>query len=76
MKQVEMINLMERVISYESEHRSLEFVLQLFADLIATGLAWQFQGHYGREARAYIENGLVTPQGDINWKLYYEEYAL
>lgn len=76
MKQIEMMSLMQRVLEYESEAQSLEWVLKLFADLIATGLAWQLQGHYGREARAYIENGLISPQGDINWDVYDEEFAL
>lgn len=76
MKQIEMMSLMQRILEYESEAQSLEWVLKLFADLIATGLAWQLQGHYGREARAYIENGLISPQGDINYDVYDEEFAL
>lgn len=76
MNQIEVMSLMQRVLEYESEAQSLEWVLKLFADLIATGLAWQLQGHYGREARAYIENGLISPQGDINWDVYDEEFAL
>jgi hypothetical protein len=45
----------------------------VFADLIATGLAWQLQGRYGREAKAYIDNGLISVQGDVDWEVY-EEY--
>jgi len=48
MRQVEMMGLMNRVIEYETEDHSLEWVVQLFADLVATGLAWQLQGRYGR----------------------------
>ena len=50
--------------------------MQFFADLIATGLAWRLQGHYGREAKRYIQNGLVTPQGDVNWDVYEEYFEL
>lgn len=73
MRTIEMMNLMERVIEYETEHQDLEWIVQFFADLIATGLAWQLQGRYGREAKAYIDNGLISAQGDVNWDVY-EEY--
>lgn len=70
------MNLMERVIEYETEHQDLEWIVQFFADLIATGLAWQLQGHYGREAKAYIDNGLINVQGDVDWDMYEEYFAL
>lgn len=76
MKQIEMMDLMRRVVQYESEANSLEWIVQLFADLIATGLAWQLQGRYGREAKAMIDEGIITVQGDVNWDHYEEYYAL
>lgn len=76
MKQIEMMDLMNRVVQYESEANSLEWIVQLFADLIATGLAWQLQGRYGREAKAMIDEGLITVQGDIDWDVYHEWYEL
>jgi ssDNA-binding replication factor A large subunit len=50
--------------------------VQLFADLVATGLAWQLQGRYGREAKAMIDEGIITVQGDVNWDYYQENFAL
>jgi len=76
MKQVELMGLYQRVTEYESEKQNLDWLVQFFADLIATGLAWHLQGHYGREANRYIENGLVTPQGDVNWDVYEEYFEL
>lgn len=73
MKQIEMMDLMNRVVQYESEANSLKWIVQLFADLVATGLAWQLQGRYGREAKAMIDEGIITAQGDVNWD-YFEEY--
>ena len=73
MKQIEMMDLYQRVIEYETEDHSLEWIVQLFADLIATGLAWRLQGRFGREAKRYIKNGIITVQGDVNWD-YYKEY--
>ena len=76
MRQIEMMNLYERVVEYETEDHSIEWVLQLYADLIATGLAWHLQGRYGREAKAMIDEGLITVQGDIDWDVYHEWYEL
>ena len=76
MKQIEMMDLYQRVVEYETEDHSLEWIVQLFADLIATGLAWHLQGRFGREAKRYIKNGIITVQGDVNWDYYKEYYAL
>jgi hypothetical protein len=76
MKQVEMMGLYQRVVEYETEEHSLEWIVQFFADLVATGLAWQLQGRYGREAKAMIDEGIITVQGDVNWDYYEEYYAL
>ena len=59
MKQVELMGLYQRVLEYESEEQNLDWLVQFFADLIATGLAWKLQGHYGREAKRYIEKGFI-----------------
>ena len=63
MKQIEMMDLYQRVVEYETEDHSLEWIVQLFADLIATGLAWHLQGRFGREAKRYIDNGIINPHG-------------
>lgn len=77
MKQVEMMELYERVLEYEEKgSKSLEWHLQFFGDLISSGLAWKLQGHYGREAKAIIGEGLISTNGEINWKLYEENYEL
>lgn len=76
MKQIEMMDLYQRVIEYETEDHTLEWIVQLFADLIATGLAWRLQGRYGREAKRYIDNGIINLQGDVDWDYYEENYAL
>jgi hypothetical protein len=39
--------------------------LDLFATLIASGMAWTLQGYYGRVARNLIDRGLITEQGEV-----------
>ncbi len=60
-------NLVGYILAYEGGELDADKVLELFAYLIKTGLAWQLQGHYGRTAAALIEQGVITEDGKINW---------
>lgn len=51
------------IIAYETGELDGDKVVELFQHLVDTGLAWQLQGHYGRTAMAFIEQGLVS-RGD------------
>ena len=53
------------MIAWEEGELDAEGTLNLFAHLIASGLAWQLQGCYGRQAASLIEDGFITPQGEI-----------
>lgn len=55
------------IISYEEGELSDEETLTLFAHLIKTGMAWTLQGHYGRTAQRFIDAGLISPEGEIDW---------
>ena len=48
------------IIAYESGELDEEGTIALFQYLVDTGLAWQFQGHYGRTAMALVEAGYVS----------------
>jgi len=48
------------IIEYEGGEADDIQTLQLFQNLVDTGLAWQLQGHYGRTATALIERGVVA----------------
>jgi hypothetical protein len=50
----------EKIIAYESGELGEDDTIQLFQELVDSGLAWQLQGHYGRTANFLIENGLVA----------------
>lgn len=51
-------DLVTKIMDYESGEMSEEDTIDLFQELINSGLAWQLQGSYGRTALALIEAGL------------------
>lgn len=53
------LDLVDAIIRFESGDMEDEEVIELFQNLVDTGLAWQLQGSYGRTAKSLIEAGLV-----------------
>lgn len=47
----------DKIMAFEQGNLDEEGVIELFQDLIDSGLAWKLQGSYGRMANALIENG-------------------
>jgi hypothetical protein len=58
-------NLVDDMMAYEEGTLAPTYVLDLFANLIATGTAWRLQGSYGRAAAAFIEHGYITEEGEV-----------
>lgn len=46
-----------KIIAYEQGNLDEEGILELFQELIDSGLAWKLQGSYGRTAKALIDAG-------------------
>lgn len=56
--------MLDTIMAYEAGDLDEEQTIALFQDLVDSGLAWQLQGSYGREAARLIDAGLVTlPDG-------------
>ena len=55
-----MKELTQQLIDYESGELNESDTIQLFQQLVDSGLAWNLQGHYGRTAYAMLQEGLIT----------------
>lgn len=62
----------DQIIAYENGELNDVQTLELFSELIKSGQCWSLQGHYGRTAQHIIDNGLITPEGEIKWCVYNE----
>ena len=57
--------LVDKIIAYESGELAKHEFQGLFAELIATGLCWSLQGHYGRTAKSLLDSGYISKEGKI-----------
>ena len=55
-----MKELTQQLIDYESGQLNESETIELFQQLVDSGLAWNLQGHYGRTAYQLIEAGLIS----------------
>ena len=55
-----------KIVQYENGELNDEETIELFQELINTGLAWQLQGHYGRFATELLEEGFCEHPNEEN----------
>ena len=53
------------IIAFEQGDLDNEGIIDLFAHLVKTGLAWSLQGSYGRMTINLIERGFIDRQGNV-----------
>ena len=53
------MNLSDMIVKYEQDELTDEETIQLFQELVDTGLAWNLQGHYGRRAYEMLGRGII-----------------
>lgn len=53
------VDIVGKIIAYESGEMNDHDIVEFFGELVANGMAWTLQGHYGRTASALIEAGYI-----------------
>jgi hypothetical protein len=51
------MTMINQVIAYEQGELDEEGIIDMFQQLINSGMAWKMQGSYGRTAKALIDAG-------------------
>lgn len=64
------MDLVDKIIAWESGELEGKQTLELFAELIENGQVWTLQGTYGRTASSLIDRGLISEEGLIDWDLF------
>jgi hypothetical protein len=64
------IGLVDIQEDYEAGYLDMRETLELFAELIRTGQAWNLPGHYIRTAHHLIDVEYITPRGQITYAGY------
>lgn len=57
-------DIVQRIADYEEGVLSERETLDLFQELVDTGMAWRLQGHYGRMANHLIEEEYIYDRRD------------
>ena len=66
------MDLVDKIIAYETGELPNDEIIELFSELIQNGQAWSLQGSYGRMANSFIEQGILSKNGFINWDIYHD----
>ena len=64
------MNLLDRIVEFENGELDFKETIDLFAELVKTGLAWTLQGQYGRTAKSFIEGGFISSTGQVLKRSY------
>lgn len=59
-QQPQPLSQLDRMILWEQGELCYEDTLELFQELVDSGLAWQLQGCYGRYAQGLIGQGAIA----------------
>lgn len=55
------MELIDKIMYYEQGELDDDGVVELFQELIDSGMAWKLQGAYGRMATYLLEEGFCVP---------------
>ena len=63
-------NVVNYIMAYEDGSISEQGMIDLFAYLVESGMAWTLQGHYGRTAKALIDHRIIDKDGNVTSEKY------
>ena len=66
-----MKELTQRITEYEKGELNEQQTIELFQELVDSGIVWDLQGHYGRLAYQLMEAGLITSWQPCRLMVYY-----
>lgn len=52
--------VIDRIVQFEAGELSESETIELFQDLVNSGMAWSLQGSYGRIAEQFIRDGIIV----------------
>ncbi len=55
-----MLTSLDKILMFEAGELEADEVVDLFQELLNTGLCWELQGSYGRTARQFIDQGMIS----------------
>jgi hypothetical protein len=53
-------DLVSKIVEWESGEMSEEDEISFFQEMVNSGVVWQLQGAYGRQAKAMLDAGVIT----------------
>jgi hypothetical protein len=56
----------DKIMAYENGEQTIRETVEMFAEMVKDGSAWQLQGCYGRTAKNFIDEGILDHAGNIN----------
>lgn len=59
------LSTVDGIMAYENDELDENQVIELFASLLRSGMAWKLQGSYGRMAADLIDAGVLNARGEI-----------
>ena len=54
-----------QIMAFEEGTQHPDDTVEMFAAMVRDGSAWTLQGSYGRTAQALIQQGLISPDGEV-----------
>ena len=66
---------LDKIIAYEQGDLTNDETIELFQELVNSGLAWQMGGYYARRAECLIKQGKIKAKTKTNEEAEYENLS-